>query len=67
MEKTVLGINLKDRMWNEELKRRSGIEDAAKAARRLKWRWGGHVARMDICHNSLGPENRKKKQRKTTT
>jgi hypothetical protein len=30
-----------------ELRRRSGIEDAAKAARRLKWRRGGHVARMD--------------------
>jgi hypothetical protein len=36
MERKVLGINLKDRMRNEEL--RSGIEDAAKAARRLKWR-----------------------------
>jgi hypothetical protein len=30
MERKVLGINLKDRMWNEELRRRSGIEDAAK-------------------------------------
>jgi hypothetical protein len=47
LERKVLGINLKDRMWNEELRRRSGMEDAAKAARRLKWRWGGHVARMD--------------------
>jgi hypothetical protein len=46
MERKVLGINLKDRMRNKEL-RRSGIGDAAKAARRLKWRWGGHVARMD--------------------
>jgi hypothetical protein len=33
MERKVLGINLKDRMRNEELTRRSGIEDAAKAAR----------------------------------
>jgi hypothetical protein len=47
MEREVLGINLKDRMRNEELRRRSEIEDAAKAARRQKWRWGGHVARMD--------------------
>jgi hypothetical protein len=47
MERKVLGINLKDRMCNEELNRRSGIEDEAKAARRLKWRWGGHVARMN--------------------
>jgi hypothetical protein len=47
MERKVLGISLKDRIRNEELRRRSGIENAAKAARRLKWRWGGHVARMD--------------------
>jgi hypothetical protein len=45
MERGVLGINLKDRMQNEDL--RSGIEDAAKAARRLIWKWEGHVARMD--------------------
>jgi hypothetical protein len=38
MERKVLGINLKDRMRNEELRRRSGIVDAAKAARRGKWR-----------------------------
>jgi hypothetical protein len=31
---TSTSINLKDRMRNEELWRRSGIEDAAKAARR---------------------------------
>jgi hypothetical protein len=47
MEIKLLGVNLKDRMWNKELRRRNGIEDAAKAARRLKWRWGGHVTRMD--------------------
>jgi hypothetical protein len=38
MERKVLGINHKDNMRNEELKRSSGIEDAAKAARSLKWR-----------------------------
>jgi hypothetical protein len=36
MERKVLGISLKDKMRNEELRRRSGIEDAAKAARRGK-------------------------------
>jgi hypothetical protein len=46
-KRKVLGINPKDRMRSEELRRRSGIEDAAKAAIRQKWRWGGHVARMD--------------------
>jgi hypothetical protein len=33
MERKVLGMNLKDRMRNEEL-RRSGIEDAAKCISR---------------------------------
>jgi hypothetical protein len=41
-------------MRNEELRRRSGIEDAAKAAKRLKWRWGG-PGKMDIRHDVLGP------------
>jgi hypothetical protein len=30
MERKVVSINLKDRMRNEELRRRSGIDDAAK-------------------------------------
>ena len=46
MERKLLGITLKDKMRNEELRRRSGMEDAATNARILKWRWGGHVARL---------------------
>jgi hypothetical protein len=38
-------------MRKEELRRISGIEDAAKAARRLKWRWGRHgPGEMGIRH-----------------
>jgi hypothetical protein len=60
-------------MQNEELMRRSGIEDAAKAARRQKWRWGGHVARMDqerwayamtVWDPRIGRRNRGRSQRK---
>jgi hypothetical protein len=40
--KCISRISIKDRMRNEEL-RRSGIEDAGKAARRLKWRWGEDI------------------------
>jgi hypothetical protein len=47
MEREVLGINLKDRMWNEELRGRSGIEDAAKAARRQKMEMGRTWTRRD--------------------
>jgi hypothetical protein len=72
MERKVLGINLKDRIRNEEL-RRSGIEDAAKAARRQKWRWGGHMARMDqerwayattVLDPRIGRRNRERPRRR---
>ncbi|KAJ4432629.1 hypothetical protein ANN_21252 [Periplaneta americana] len=43
---TVLGISLKDRIRNEEVRRRSGVEDVVILANRTKWRWGGHVVRM---------------------
>jgi hypothetical protein len=46
MERQVLDIKLRDKMRNEDLRMESGMEDAASKARTLKWRWGGHVARM---------------------
>ncbi|KAJ4433359.1 hypothetical protein ANN_15618 [Periplaneta americana] len=46
MERKILGISLKDRIRNEEVRRRSGVEDVVTLANRMKWRWGGHVVRM---------------------
>jgi hypothetical protein len=46
MERKVLDIKLRDKARNEDLRRESGMEDAASKARTLKWSWGGHVARM---------------------
>lgn len=46
MERKILDIKLVDKVRNEELRLRSGIEEAHKQARELKWRWGGHVARL---------------------
>jgi hypothetical protein len=46
MERKILEIKMKDRIQNTEL-RRSGMEDADSRAHLTKWRWGGHVARMD--------------------
>jgi hypothetical protein len=37
---------MKDRIQNTEL-RRSGMEDADSRAHLTKWRWAGHIARMD--------------------
>ncbi|KAJ4437414.1 hypothetical protein ANN_17558 [Periplaneta americana] len=38
MERKILGISLKDRIKNEEVRRRSGIEDVVTLANRIKWR-----------------------------
>lgn len=46
MERKILEIKLQDKVRNEELRLKSGIEMACKTARRLKWKWGGHVARL---------------------
>ena len=46
MERRILDIRPKDKIRNEELRRRSGLEDAAIRAKKLKWSWSGHVARM---------------------
>ncbi|KAJ4426727.1 hypothetical protein ANN_26526 [Periplaneta americana] len=37
--KKILGISLKDRIRNEEVRRRSGVEDVVTIANRTKWRW----------------------------
>jgi hypothetical protein len=47
IERNILEIKMKDRIQNKELRRRSGMEDADSRAHCTKWRWGGHVARMD--------------------
>jgi hypothetical protein len=47
MERKILEIKTKDKIQNTELRRRSGMEDADSRAHLTKWRWGGHVARLD--------------------
>ena len=62
-----MDIRVADKVRNEELRRRSGLEDAVTAAHLLKWWWGttrcqNGSRKMDSHHNSLGPENWQKKQ-----
>ena len=47
MERKILDIKIKDKVKNEEVRKRSNIEDVATIAKQLKWSWGGHVARME--------------------
>ncbi|CAG9834409.1 unnamed protein product [Diabrotica balteata] len=46
MERSTLGITLRDRITNEDIRRRTGVTDIIKKIARLKWRWAGHIARM---------------------
>lgn len=45
MERSMLGIKLKDRIPNKEIRRRTGLADVASKVKRLKWKWAGHIMR----------------------
>lgn len=46
MERSMLGITLRDRMSNEDLRRRTRVTDVIIRIAKLKWSWAGHVARL---------------------
>ena len=41
----ICGVSLKDRIPNEELRRRVGVAGIAEEVRRSRLRWSGHVLR----------------------
>jgi hypothetical protein len=46
----------RDRVTNAEIRNRTKMKDIVAGAHSLKWKWGGHVARMDQCrwaHDTL--------------
>ncbi|RVE40503.1 hypothetical protein evm_014848 [Chilo suppressalis] len=45
MERAMLGVSLRDRIRNEEIRRRTKVTDIAQTMALLKWQWAGHVAR----------------------
>ena len=45
MERAMLGISLRDRIRNEEIRRRIKVLDIAQRISKLKWQWIGHIAR----------------------
>ena len=47
MEKKLLGVPLRDRIRDEKLRNTSGLVNAVTEARKTKWRWGGHIMRMN--------------------
>ena len=46
MERRILGISLRDRIPNTRIRELAKIHDMAKREEILKWKWGGHVARL---------------------
>lgn len=45
MERAMLGVSLRDRIRNEEIRRRTKVTDIARKISNLKWQWAGHIAR----------------------
>lgn len=45
MERAMLGVSLRDRIRNEEIRRRTKVTDIARRIAKLKWQWAGHIAR----------------------
>ena len=54
MERSMLGISLRDHIRNEEIRRRSGVKDVIAEYRQAKLRWAGHVARFTERKRPLG-------------
>jgi len=47
MERIMLGLSLRDRVPNTEVRRRSGVTDCITRISTLKWNWAGHLARIN--------------------
>ena len=45
MERTMLGVSLRDQIRNEEIRKRTRVTDIARQISRLKWQWAGHIVR----------------------
>ena len=46
MERSMLGVSLREHVRNEDLRARTGVTDVIYQVAKLKWNWAGHVARM---------------------
>jgi hypothetical protein len=49
MEQRILKVVWKDGVTNAEVRQRTYKKDTVAAAHCLKWKWGGHMVRMDQC------------------
>ena len=47
MERAMLKITLRDRKTNEWIRKKTGLTDVISTVAKKKWRWAGHIARME--------------------
>ncbi|KAI8424369.1 hypothetical protein MSG28_002896 [Choristoneura fumiferana] len=45
MERAMLGVSLRDRIRNDDIRSRTKVTDIARRIAKLKWQWAGHIAR----------------------
>ncbi|CAH2257061.1 jg11931 [Pararge aegeria aegeria] len=43
MERAMLGVSLRDKIRNVEIRRRTRFTDIAQRVAKLKWQWAGHI------------------------
>ncbi|CAH2245297.1 jg15679 [Pararge aegeria aegeria] len=46
MERSMLGLRVKDRVNNKKIRKKTKLVDVTKRIRILKWNWAGHVCRL---------------------
>lgn len=47
MERSMLGIKLKDKIRNKKIRKKTKLRDVVEVIRSLKWNWAGHMCRMN--------------------
>ncbi|CAH2267363.1 jg27546 [Pararge aegeria aegeria] len=45
IQKAMLGVSLRDKIRNVEIRRRTRVTDIAQRVAKLKWQWAGHIVR----------------------
>ncbi|CAH2235129.1 jg16120 [Pararge aegeria aegeria] len=69
MERSLLNIKRIHRIRNTEIRKTTKIIDALEHSQKLKWKWAGHIARMDKekwtnrVTTWQGPTNKRKRGR----
>ncbi|CAH2220640.1 jg26072 [Pararge aegeria aegeria] len=54
MERAMLGVSLRDKIRNVEIRRRTRVTDIDQRDAKLKWQWAGHIVRKR--DGSWGPK-----------